>query len=394
MLVALLLLILEDPRLLIERGVAALKANDLATARAQFESAAKQSPASAAAWMLLAQTRAQQGELKAAAEAAVLAERFGGKDPAILQGLANFYGSLTKDLPRAADMGARYAAVAPASDTGAWARVAALYLAIGKPVEAIAAGLKGKPSPELSGTLGRAYLERKDWAKADAAFDAAVKLNPYDEQPRFAAAQARLLHQDFAGAVQVILDARKVFDKSAQLELTLGVAYYGQRKFDRAVDQFLLAMRLNPDLPQPYAFLGRILEHAGDRLPEATQRFEALEQMHPESSLGYLLHAKALVAQFPSGFPPEAARALELVEKSLSIAEADADAQLQLGALLYRRGDLAAAATHLERSAALNAKDSAAHFQLARLYAAMGRKEDAARERALHEKYAEQEKAK
>jgi hypothetical protein len=39
----------------------------------------------------------------------------------------------------------------------------------------------------------------------------------------------------------------------------------------------------------------------------------------------------------------------------------------------------------------MNAKDSAAHFQLARVYGALGRKEDAARERGLHEQLAEQE---
>ena len=395
MLVLLLLLIFEDPRKLIERGVASLDSNDLAGAQASFESATKQAPTNAAAWMLLAQTRAKQGDLKLAQDAAAQAERFGAKDPAILQGLSNFYGSAMRDLPRAAALGARYAQLAPADET-AWQRVAALYLAIGKPEMAIDAGLRGKPSAELRVILGKAYLERKDWAKADAAFADAVRLSPYDEETRFAAAQGRLMHQDFVGAEQAVLEARKVFDKSAQLELTLGVAYYGQRKFSKAVDQFLLTMRLAPDLPQPYAFLGRILEHAGDRLPEAAERFEAFEQRHPESPLGYLLHAKALLAQLPNGtgFPAEVARALSLVEKSVSLVEADADAQFQYGVLLFRKGDLVAAASHLERSAQLNAKDSAVHFQLARVYRALGRKDDAARERGLHEKYAEQEKSK
>ena len=41
----------------------------------------------------------------------------------------------------------------------------------------------------------------------------------------------------------------------------------------------------------------------------------------------------------------------------------------------------------------MNAAYSAVHFQLARVYSALGRKEDAARERELHEKLAEQENA-
>ena len=227
MLIFLLLLMLDDPRKLIERGAAALDANDLAGAQASFESAIKLAPTNAAAWMLLARTRAKQGELKSAQDAASKAERLGAADAAILQGLANFYGSVVRDLPRAASLGARYAQLAPA-DVSAWRRVAALYLTIGKADQAIDAGLRGKskdPGAALRVILGKAYLERKDWAKADVEFAEAVRLSPYDEETRFAAAEGRLLHQDFAGAEQVVLDARKVFDKSAQLELTLGVAY-------------------------------------------------------------------------------------------------------------------------------------------------------------------------
>jgi tetratricopeptide (TPR) repeat protein len=393
-----LVLILDDPAKLLQHGVAALGANDLALAQTDFEQATRLAPSNANAWMLLAQTRARRNDLKAAQDAAAQAERFGSKDPAILQGLANFYGSAMRDLPRAAALGARYAQIAPEQDPTAWRRVAALYLAIEKPDEAIAAALRGKakdPSAELSLILAKAYMERKDWPKADAEFSEAIKLTPYDEATRFAAAQAHLIHQDFTGAEQVLLDARKVFDKSPQLELTLGVAYYGERNFPKAVDQFLLTMRLAPDLPQPYAFLGRILEHAGAHLPEATDRFAAFEQRNPENPLGYLLHAKAIVIGLnnATGFAPEAGQALALVEKSLSLNDADADAQFQMGVLLYRKGELAAAATHLERSVELNAKDSAAHFQLARVYSGLGRKEDAARERVLHEKLAEQETA-
>ena len=105
MLSFLLILALEDPRAIIARGAAALDANDLTAARAQFEMAARQAPTNASAWMLLAQTRAKQGELKAAGEAALQAERHCAKNPAILQGLANFYGSALRDLPRAAALG-------------------------------------------------------------------------------------------------------------------------------------------------------------------------------------------------------------------------------------------------------------------------------------------------
>lgn len=76
-------------------------------------------------------------------------------------------------------------------------------------------------------------------------------------------------------AVRVLEAAKKVFDNSAQLELTLGIACYGQRGFSEAVDSFLRAATLAPDVEQPYVFLGRILNQAEARLAEVTQKIAA-----------------------------------------------------------------------------------------------------------------------
>jgi Flp pilus assembly protein TadD len=64
-----------------------------------------------------------------------------------------------------------------------------------------------------------------------------------------------------------------------------------------------------------------------------------------------------------------------------------------MGTQLERKRDFDGAAQHLERSVQLNGGDSAVHFHLARVYDRLGRREDAQRERALHEKLSETEKA-
>ena len=384
MLLFALLLLFDDPAKLFERGMNAWTANDLITARASFADAAKQAPSNASVWMMLAQTCVKQGDVKAAQAAAGNAEKFGSKDPAILQGLANFYANT--DIAHAAAIGARYAQLVP-QDVSAWQRVAEMYLAGGKLDQAIDAALKSpSKTAELHALLGKAYAQRKSWAQSDEEFKQAIRISPYDEQLRLGAAQSHLMRLDFIGAEQVLIEARKVFDKSPQLELTLGVAYYGERKFANAVDQFLLTMKLSPDLPQPYAFLGRILEHAGDRLPEVTERFASFEQRNPGNPLAYLVHAKAIMPERPD-------EALELLKKSVALNESDGDTHLQLGILLTRNSQWNQAREHLERSIQLNGKDSAAHFQLAKVYSALGRKEDAARERQLHEKLSEAEKS-
>jgi tetratricopeptide (TPR) repeat protein len=338
--------------------MAALDKNNLAKAQTSFEQATRLAPKQAGAWLLLAQTYAKQKDQKAALAAAQKAESLGADDPQILQGLANFYATLVPDLPKAAHFGGRYAERSP-QDVTAWNRLTAFCLNSGQLEPAIAAGTK------------------------------ALKLNPYDESSHFQLAQAYLLKQDFASAISTLQNAHTTFDKSPQIELALGVAYYGARKFPEAVEQFLKTMKLAPDVPQPYVFLGRMLDHVTDRLPEMTDRFAQFEARNPKSPLGYLLHAKALIAQ-----SSEPETAFHLLEKSVALKEDDSETHLQMGVLLEQKRDFADAAKHLERSIQLNAKDSAVHFRLARVYDRLGRKEDAANERKIHEKLSEQEKAK
>ena len=347
-------------------------------------------------WLSLARTYAKENKRPEALEAARKAEALGAADPKVLQGLADFYAVLVPDPPKAAELGERYAEKAP-QDRTAWRRLASFCLQAGLTDRAIAAGTRGlsaDDSPELHRILGAAYMQRRDWANAASQMSEVVKLNPYSEQARFELARVYLVQQDFPSAARVLENARKTFDKSAQIELALGVAYYGQRKFSEAVQQFLKTMDLAPDVPQPYLFVGRILDQATDRVPELTRRFAEFERQNPESYLGYFLHAKALVAQLPpSGFPAEAQSALDLVRKSLALKEDEAESHYLAGVLLERKREFATAATELERSVQLKANDAAAHYRLARVYDRLGRRDDAEKQRALHEKLSEEEKA-
>jgi len=345
-------------------------------------------------WLARARSAAASKDTGLALEAAHRAEELGGDDPAVLLALADLYGGPLADPAKAARLGARYAE-RKLDDQTAWRRLAAFCLATRQPDCAVDAAIRGLPvddSAQLHGLLGRAYAERKDWGKAGAELARSVELNPYDEDAHFRLAQLYLFQQNFSSAAAALEKARKVFDKSAQIELALGVAYYGLRDFPGAVDQFLRTIRLAPDVPQPYVFLGRILEHAGDRMPEITARFAEFEARNPGDQLGYILHAKAIVLQLPlSGYPPEAQNAEGLLKQALEIDAGQAEAQYLLGTLLERKGDLAGAVTRLERSIALNPKSPLPHYRLARVYAKLGRTADAEGERALHQKLSEEE---
>lgn len=375
---------------------ATLASADLAKAQASLEQMTQREPKNARAWMLLAQTYAKEKKSLAAVTAAKKAGEWGVSEAEVQQGLAYLFIELQPDLPRATVYAARYAELRP-TEREAWQRVASLYLETGKPDQAIQAGKRGlaiSASTEMHTILGQAYITKRDWPNAESQLFEAVKLSPYEEDTHFRLAQMYMLQQDFPKAVEALLNARRNFDKSPQIELALGVSYYGLRRFPEAVDQFLKTIRLAPEVPQPYAFLSRILEHAGDRLGEATRAFAGFNSSHPKDAMGCLWYAKALVAQLaPAGESDDEKAAFQLLERSRVLNPNIAETHYQIGCLLERKGEYGKAALELEKSIALNAKESGAHFHLSRVYDRLGRKDQAARERELHEKLTEAENA-
>jgi cytochrome c-type biogenesis protein CcmH/NrfG len=173
--------------------------------------------------------------------------------------------------------------------------------------------------------------------------------------------------------VQALERSKTIFAKSPQVELALGVAYYGQRRFAEAVDAFLRTIDIAPTLAQPYVFLARILTHAENRLDEVKERFAKLARANPENSTAQLLYAKALTAA------ADDRSAETLLRKVIALDEKNWEAQFELGVLL-------------ERAVELNPGASTPHYRLARVYDRLGKNKEAERARALHEKLAAEEK--
>jgi tetratricopeptide (TPR) repeat protein len=301
-------------------GLIALQRNDLAAAESNFLAAAKLQPESGRVWIALAQTYWKLHDAVKAEEAAGKASRLGPNDPAVLQSLVIYY-SESNRIPEAAEAQGRFAAAMPA-DRSAAERAAALY---------------------------------------------------------FEAAQPLLQGGNFAGAISMLQAATTKIGKDAQLQLALGVAYYGLRRFDEASDAFLNSIALAPEVEQPYLFLGRILDQIPQRLPEITKRFIAFEEANPANYEGYLLHAKALDAQT---IEPETAR--KLLTKAIGMNASDASAYFELGALLDRMHLFSESAAEFERAAVLQPGDAATHYRLSRLYDRLNNPEAAAAERERH----------
>jgi tetratricopeptide (TPR) repeat protein len=310
-------------------GLLALQRNDLPAAEENLSAAARLQPNNARVWVALARTWWKGGQAARFDDAAGKAEKLGDADAVVLGSLAILYADAGQ-LLKAAEAQSKFAVLAP-NDSAARSKAETFY---------------------------------------------------------FQAAEPLLQQQNFPAALDVLTKATARWPGSAQLELALGVANYGMRRFDEAAAAFLRTIAIDPEIERPYLFLGRFLSQIPDRLPELTAQFARFESAHPDSPAGYRLHAKALNAQ---SLEPETAR--KLLEKSISLDARDASAHFELGIALERLRLYPDAVKEFQRAAELDPKDSAAHYHLSRLYDRLGKAEDAQREREIHAKLVAVEEA-
>lgn len=363
-------------------GLQALQQNRLAEAKTSLEHAATLQPAKSRVWLALAQTYWKLRESAKAGEAADRALTLANDDAQVLRLLALFYSQAGQPL-KSCDVQARSAAREQDALPGAMR----CYLDARAPERAIAIGTPGpgrEDRAEIRDLLGKADSAIRKWDAALAEFQVAIRLNPYEESYYFDLANCLLQQEKFEPAIKVLQDGKRNFDKSAQLELALGVAYYGLRRFPEAAAAFQRTIALDPDVEQPYLFLGKMLDQIPGRIPELMRLFEAFEKAHPQNYAGYLLHAKALLAESAASDVTE-----PLLRKACSLDARVAEPHLELGILFERQQRFAEASGEFERAVRLDPADPVTHYHLARVYDRLGKHEAAKSERERHKQLLE-----
>ena len=381
------LLFLADPGYdqLLRDGLVALKADRLDAARSDLERAVKVKPAGGEAWAALAQVYFRLNFAVSARNAAAKAESVGAKDPAVLRGLADYYAA-AKDPAHAADYEERYATAAVASDPGAMLRAISLRIESKQPKLAVALAQKALARgdrADLRGLLARAYEADGQPTRAINEYNRAILLDPYEESYYTQLGQLLLDQQNFTTARQVLESARKIFDKSPELELTLGAAYFGLKKYDEAGFAFLKTVTLAPNAPQAYTFLGELLDLSTKWLPEITSAFASFATAQPRQYLPQFLYGKALLTG-----GKDMAEAEARLRNSITLEDRFWESHYQLGILLAKQKKLPPAEEELKRSAKLAPENPLPHQRLAQVLDAEGKPAEARLERAAAEKIA------
>ncbi len=378
---------------MIRQGLIALQARDLPKAQEILERVIQQSPDEARAWIGLAQVYVTLNLHAQAARHAAEAARRGEDDPLIQHALAMFYSDYG-ETAEAAQWEERFARAR--EDPEAFLRTVSLYLQAGMPLRATEVGkaaLELGESAALHNALGKAYAMSDRPAEGLRHLRQAVESEPYEESLHYDLGYFFLRRQDFEAARQAFLVGRRFFDKSVAIEIGLGIAAYGQRRFDEAVERFLRAAELAPGMEQPHAFLGRLLQHAGKRIDDVEGRLRIFHEEHSETHFGPFLYGQVQLARLGPRPDPGAMAGIEaLLRESIKRKDDFWEAHYELGVLLDKRRDFESARDHLERAASLNPDSSKPHYRLARVYQRLGKSREAKRERELHRQIAERER--
>jgi len=158
-------------------------------------------------------------------------------------------------------------------------------------------------NPYVWTSLAETYLRLGDFTKAESSAAKAGKMGAADPVVAhalgmfyFEDAQMLLRKEEFTHAADVLDAGLKLEPGNPQLVLALGVARYGQRRFEDAILQFLQVIEIDPTIEQPYLFLGRVLDQAGPHLSEITKDYETWAAKNPENAKAQMLLAKARLA--------------------------------------------------------------------------------------------------
>ena len=242
-------------------------------------------------------------------------------------------------------------------------------------------------NPYVWSSLAETYLRLEAPTKASSAAATAEKLggkNPVIHQALgmfyFEFGQRLLQKQDFTQAANVLDGALRTHPDDPQLLLALGVARYGQRRFDDATARFLQVIRVDPAIEQPYVFLGKMLDQAGSHLDEITKAYERWATGNPKNAQAQLLLAKALLVN-----DPQDARSEGLLRKSIALDSSNWEAHYELGVLLSAKRNYRDAAAELVRASELDPQQAMPHYHLARVYDRLGDTERAKAEREKHQ---------
>lgn len=259
--------------------------------------------------------------------------------------------------------------------------------------------LRHNPRASVAHSNLGALLQQRDPAAARRHLEAAIAGNPADASAHTNLGVWLLAHGEAAAASEEFRSAIRLRPKLAAAHANLGNALVQLQRLDEALAAYRHAIALQPTLADAHNNLGNALFMAR-RPEEALAAFRAAIAANPEyatahNNLGKTLlllgrtaearpHYERAVALAPdnAAFAHDLAyacivagqgdEARRWLEKALQLRPDFVDAHLNLGALLYQRGDLPGAQAHFEAVLRIDPQSNAARDNLRQVREKLG----------------------
>jgi tetratricopeptide (TPR) repeat protein len=275
-------------------------------------------------------------------------------------------------------------------DAGLLYDLALAQFEAGHAAAALASALRAKSladSAEIESLLGDILEKQGDSLEAVESYQAAVRLDPGNEQCHLALGLELLQHRTFHAALLVFRDATQQFPHSARLRIALGVTKYLLEDYAGAAQELMAAAKPGKDAAIAYQYLGETqLEQPAVPDSIAIKQLCSYSDSHQGDGrlLAYCgaLEARAAREKGAATPPPDALRRLE---EATRLDPEDAIARCELGKAEDGLKQWQAARENLEACARLQPDSAEVHYRLARVCQALGDRACAGRQLKLHD---------
>jgi tetratricopeptide (TPR) repeat protein len=195
-----------------------------------------------------------------------------------------------------------------------------------------------------------------------------------------------LLHHAPEPAAAVFIQGSRLFPRSVRMLTGLGVAWYARGSYDQAAQKLCEASDLNPNDPNPYLFLGKMLTAETAQPAGLAERLERFARLQPENAQANYYYAVSLWKQRRSPEDGKAWGQVEsLLQKAVRLDSKFAPAHLQLGILYAERKDFSRAIAEYQKAMEVDPGLPEPHYRLAQAYKRVEEAQKASAELRLYE---------